>query len=131
MTTSPSLSASQNSWPASGSCRARDKPGREPAVFLTAELEVDLVRRRVSVAGQHVRLSRREYHVLKLLVTHPGQVLTHQQILKDVYGPAHSADTHYLGVLIGHLRQKLGDDPSRPRFILTEQGVGYRLIASR
>jgi len=54
----------------------------------------------------------------------PTGGLTHQQILKEVWGPAHSADTHYLRVLIGHLRQKLGDEPSRPRFILTEQGVG-------
>jgi two-component system KDP operon response regulator KdpE len=61
-------------------------------------------------------------------VTHVGQVLTHQQILREIWGPTHSEDVHYLRVLVGSLRQKLGDDPTRPRFIATEQGVGYRLL---
>jgi two-component system KDP operon response regulator KdpE len=91
-------------------------------------LEVDLVKRRVLRDGVELHLSRKEYDLLRLLVTHVGQVLTHEQILSDVWGPAHTEDVHYLRVLVGSLRQKLGDEPARPRFIATEQGVGYRLL---
>ncbi|TNF52448.1 MAG: winged helix family transcriptional regulator, partial [Gammaproteobacteria bacterium] len=70
---------------------------------------------------------RKEFALLSLLVSSQGQVLTHDQILREVWGPSHQEDTHYLRVLVGNLRQKLGDDPMRPRFILTVQGVGYRL----
>jgi two-component system KDP operon response regulator KdpE len=91
-------------------------------------LDVDLVRRRVFRDGEEQHLSRKEYDLLRLLVTNAGQVLTHEQILRDVWGPSHSEDVHYLRVLVGNLRQKLGDDPTKPRFIHTVQGVGYRLI---
>lgn len=90
-------------------------------------LEVDLVRRRVFRDGEEQHLSRKEYDLLRLLVSHAGQTLTHQQILREIWGDAHTSDVHYLRVLVGNLRQKLGDDPSKPRFISTVQGVGYRL----
>jgi two-component system KDP operon response regulator KdpE len=64
--------------------------------------------------------------LLRLLVSHPAQVLTHQQLLREVWGEAQQTETHYLRVLVGQLRQKLGDEPTRPRYIVTVQGVGYR-----
>jgi len=95
--------------------------------FLFPGLRVDLARREVEVDGVPLSLSRKEFALLSLLVASQGQVLTHEQILREVWGSGHQEDTHYLRVLIGNLRQKLGDDPMRPRFILTVQGVGYRL----
>jgi two-component system KDP operon response regulator KdpE len=90
------------------------------------ELEVDLARRRIYRSGEEVHLSRKEYDVLRLLATHIGRVMTHEQILREVWGPAHAEDVHYLRVLVGHLRHKLGDDPARPRYVHTVLGVGYR-----
>jgi two-component system KDP operon response regulator KdpE len=106
----------------------RGTPGSEdnPAVFESSGLAVDLARREVRVDGQPVHLSRKEYELLRMLISHPAQVLTHQQILRAVWSDAQKAETHYLRVLVGQLRQKLGDDPTRPRFIVTVQGVGYR-----
>jgi len=103
-----------------------DGQARDP-IFAHCGLTVDLGRRRVTVDGSEVRLSRKEYGILRLLATNPGRVLTHQQLLREIWGPAHLEDTHYLRIHIGHLRQKLGDDPAQPRYILTEPGVGYRL----
>jgi len=99
---------------------------RDP-IFSHAGLVVDLARRKVTVNNGEVRLSRKEYEILRLLVSSAGRVLTHQQLLREVWGPAHLEDTHYLRIHVGHLRHKLGDDPSQPRYILTEAGVGYRL----
>jgi two-component system KDP operon response regulator KdpE len=96
-------------------------------VFESQGLRVDLLQRQVSVDGKPVHLSKKEYELLKILIAHPAQVLTHQQILREVWGPAQQGETHYLRVLVGQLRQKLGDEPTRPRFIVTVQGVGYRL----
>jgi len=98
-----------------------------PSVYRHGALEVDLVRRRVFLAGQEQHLSRKEYDLLRLLVAHAGSVLTHQHILREIWGPSHVNDVHYLRVLVGNLRQRLGDDPTKPRFIHTVQGVGYRL----
>ena len=67
--------------------------------------------------------------MLAILARHVGRVVTQQQLLKDIWGPSHSGDSHYLRVVVGHLRRKLGDDPAAPRFIVTEAGVGYRLVA--
>ena len=97
-----------------------------PAVFESGGLRVDFAQREVAVDGQLVHLARKEYELLRLLATHPAQVLTHQQILREVWGEAQQSETHYLRVLVGQLRQKLGDDPTHPRFIVTVQGVGYR-----
>lgn len=98
-----------------------------PTIFESGGLCVDLVQREVSVDGESVHLSKKEYDLLRLLTNHPGQVLTHQQILREIWGAAQQDETHYLRVLVGQLRQKLGDDPTRPRFIVTVQSVGYRL----
>lgn len=90
-------------------------------------LTVDLAFRRVTLDGVEVALTRKEYALLAQLASHPGRVITQQQLLKDIWGPTHTEDSHYLRVVVGHLRQKLGDDPTAPRFIVTEAGVGYRL----
>lgn len=103
-----------------------ESPGNP--VYRNGALEIDLVKRRVWRDGVELHLSRKEYGLLRLLATHVGQVLTHQQILREIWGPTHTDDVHYLRVLVGSLRQKLGDDPTRPRYVSTEQGVGYRLI---
>jgi two-component system KDP operon response regulator KdpE len=97
----------------------------ERPVFRSGELAVDLVRRLVTLRGEEVKLSPREYDILRLLVAHAGKVLTHKMILRELWGP--SADVQYLRVYIRQLRQKLELDPERPQHILTETGVGYRL----
>jgi two-component system KDP operon response regulator KdpE len=96
-------------------------------VFRSAGLSVDLVRRLVTIDGQEVKLTPKEYDLLRILVTHAGKVITHRQLLREVWGPASVHETHYLRVYIGQLRQKLEPDPTQPRYLLTEPGVGYRL----
>ncbi|NMY39503.1 MULTISPECIES: response regulator [Pseudomonas] len=91
-------------------------------------LTVDLAYRRVLLEGAEVALTRKEYAVLAQLARHPGRVITQQQLLKDIWGPTHVENSHYLRIVVGHLRQKLADDPTCPRFIVTEPGVGYRLL---
>ena len=98
--------------------------GGEP-VFRAAGLSVDLVHRRVTVGGSAIKLSPKEYDILRLLVLHAGKVLTHGMIIREVWGAA--GDVQYLRVYIRQLRAKLEADPERPRHILTETGVGYRL----
>jgi two-component system KDP operon response regulator KdpE len=89
---------------------------------------VDLSLRTVHKAGAVVHLTPIEYRLLSLLVANAGKVLTHRQILRDVWGPAHAEDGHYVRVYMGHLRHKLEDDPAQPKHILTETAVGYRLV---
>jgi len=91
-------------------------------------LTVDLAYRRVTLAGEEVALTRKEYALLAQLARHPGRVITQQQLLKDIWGPTQVEDSPYLRIVVAHVRQKLGDDPTAPRFIVTEPGVGYRLI---
>lgn len=110
--------------------RGGGRPAEE-SIFERMGLRVDLATRNVSVHGQRVALSRKEYALLKLFITHPEQVLTHQRIMREIWGERHDDEIHHLRVLIGHLRQKLGDKPTRPRYIVTEQGVGYRLLQER
>jgi two-component system KDP operon response regulator KdpE len=100
----------------------------EKPLFRSGDLSVDLVRRIVTVRGQEVKLTPREYDILRLLVAHAGRVLTHKFILRDVWGT--ETDVQYLRIYIRTLRQKLEADPERPALILTEQGVGYRLRAA-
>ena len=100
----------------------------ERPVFRTGDLSVDLVRRIVTVRGGDVRLSPREYDLLRLLVAHAGKVLTHKLILREVWGG--ETDIQYLRIYIRALRQKLEEEPERPAYILTETGVGYRLRAA-
>lgn len=107
--------------------RNRGEPESSPPVFESEGLRVDLAQREVAVDKESVQLSRKEFQLLRLLIRKKGQVLTHQQLLREVWGPSQQNETHYLRVLVGQLRQKLGDDPARPRFIVTVQGVGYRL----
>lgn len=98
-------------------------------VFEVGELRVDLPHRRVSVRGEEVQLTPTEYELLRMLVTHAGKVLTHSQILKQIWGVAYLEQPHVLRVNISNLRHKIEPDASRPRYILTEAGVGYRLKA--
>ncbi len=98
-----------------------------PAVYSHEGLEVDLVRRHVRVDGNEVRLSPKEYDLLAYLVRYSGRVITHQQLLREVWGPAQAEEVQYLRVYVRQLRQKLEPDPTQPRHLLTEPGVGYRL----
>ncbi len=100
-------------------------------VFTLGGLVVDLPRRLVSVDGAEVQLTPTEYDLLRLLVTHAGKVLTHGQILRQLWGNAYLEQPHVLRVNISNLRRKIEADPSRPRFIITEPGVGYRLQTPR
>lgn len=97
----------------------------EKPVFRTGDLTMDLVRRIVTVRGKEVKFSPREYELLRILVAHAGKVLTHNMILKAVWGPG--TDVQYLRIYIRALRQKIEADPERPEYIVTETGVGYRL----
>jgi two-component system, OmpR family, KDP operon response regulator KdpE len=99
----------------------------ELPVFSSGDLSVDLVRRHVARGGHEIKLSPKEFDLLRHLVTHAGKVLTHHQLLREIWGPAHSEDIQYLRVLIRGLRQKLEPDPTRLTHVLTELGVGYRL----
>jgi two-component system KDP operon response regulator KdpE len=103
-------------------------PSPESALFRAGGLEVDLTARVVKLKGQEVKLTATEYSLLRLFVRHAGKVLTHHQILKEVWGPNSVEQTHYLRVYIAHLREKLEADASKPRLIVTEPGVGYRLM---
>ena len=99
------------------------------AVFGFGDVSVDLAARVVKKRGAEVHLTPIEYRLLGLLIANAGRVLTHPHLLREVWGPSHSRSTHYLRVYMGNLRQKLEDDPAQPRHILTETGVGYRLVA--
>jgi len=100
----------------------------EPA-FGVGELQVNLSQRRVVVAGNEVHLTPIEYRLLATLVKHAGKVLTHGQLLREVWGPPYAERAHYLHVYMAQLRRKVESDPARPRYLLTEPGVGYRLAA--
>jgi two-component system KDP operon response regulator KdpE len=99
------------------------------SIFAVAGLKVDLPHRRVYRDGSEVHLTPIEYRLLTTLVKHAGKVLTHRQLLKEVWGPGHVERSHYLRIYMAGLRHKLETDPARPRFLLTEAGVGYRLAA--
>jgi two-component system KDP operon response regulator KdpE len=106
--------------------RSQAAPGEPAAVFDDGCLRVDPERREVSVGGRPVALSRKEYALLTLLLQHAGRVVTQPQLLRELWGPAHQDDTHYLRILVAKLRSKLGDDASAPKWIATEPGVGLR-----
>jgi two-component system KDP operon response regulator KdpE len=95
-------------------------------IFAVADLSVDMIHRKVAVDGSEVHLTPIEYRLLTLLVKHAGKVLTHQFMLKEVWGPNYVERAHYLRIYMGNLRHKLEKDPARPHFLLTEVGVGYR-----
>ena len=106
----------------------RAGPPGEPVVRV-GELEVDLDRRLVRMDGRTVQLTPIEYDILALLARNEGKLLTHRAILREVWGPAYGGESHYLHVHVSHLRRKLEPDPARPRYIVTEPGAGYRLLA--
>ncbi len=101
---------------------------KPPAGYDDGHLKVDLLNRRVTLAQQEVHLSKKEFELLKTLISYPGKIITQQQLLRDIWGPHHTEDTHYLRVVIGRLRSKLEDDPTNPQYIETLAGVGYRFI---
>jgi two-component system KDP operon response regulator KdpE len=105
--------------------------GSAPPVYDDGRLRVDLARREVALEGATVTLSRKEYALLALLVQHAGRVVTQPQLLREVWGPTHQEDTHYLRILVAKLRQKLGDDAASPRWIATEPGVGLRFLGNQ
>ena len=100
----------------------------EEAVFRFGDVEVDRPARLVRRSGVEVHLTPTEYRLLSVLIANTGRVLTQRQLLREVWGPAHSEQAHYLRVYMGHLRQKLEVDPAQPKHLLTETAVGYRLV---
>ena len=103
-------------------------PRDADAVFTAGGLTVDQARRIVTVDSHEVHLTPIEYKLLTILVHHAGKVLTHRQLLREVWGPTHVEHAHYLRVYMGQLRRKIERDPAQPRYLLTEPGVGYRLV---
>jgi two-component system, OmpR family, KDP operon response regulator KdpE len=110
-----------------GALRHRLQQEVDEPIFTAGGLRVDLAKRIVQVNDQEVKLTPTEYELLRTLVTHAGKVVTHQQLLQEVWGPADVDETHYLRVYIGQLRHKIEKNPAQPQYILTEPGVGYRL----
>ena len=96
-------------------------------VFEMDNLKVDLTRRQVNVKGEEISLTPTEYDLLRILVQNAGRVLTHRQLLRQVWGNPYESETHLLRVNMSNLRRKIEPDPTRPRYIITEPGVGYRL----
>lgn len=101
--------------------------GSEEPVFILANLKVDFSKRQVFLDGKEVHVTPIEYKLLAILIRHAGKVITHRQLLKEVWGPAYADQNHYLRIYMGQLRHKLETDPARPRFFINEPGVGYRL----
>lgn len=106
---------------------AATKQEASDPVFESGDLRVDLARREVTSRGQPVHLTPNEFRLLSVLAKHAGMVMTHRQLLKEVWGPGSGQENHYLRVYMNQLRQKLEADPARPKHLLTETGVGYRL----
>jgi two-component system KDP operon response regulator KdpE len=106
--------------------RARKGTEIEQPLLRFGQVEVDFVKRQVSRAAEAVHLTPIEYRLLCVLLANAGKVMTHRHLLRDVWGPAFVDSNHYLRIYVGHLRQKLEDDPTQPRYFITEVGVGYR-----
>ena len=111
-----------------GLLRMHAQAAEAAPLFDDGHLHIDLVRREVELDGEPVALTRKEYALLALLLQHAGRVVTQPQLLREVWGPTHQDDTHYLRILVGKLRHKLHDDAAAPRYIATEPGVGLRFI---
>src|SRR5215475_14391839 len=107
--------------------RHRMRREAETPILRLGNLEIDNVRRRVTRGGQEIKLTPKEFELLSCLARNAGRVVTHKQILTAVWGPAHTEHTQYLRVYIGHLRQKIEQNPDDPRVVLTEPGIGYRI----
>ncbi|MBF0192046.1 MAG: response regulator [Magnetococcales bacterium] len=110
--------------------RASRLHGDETPIVVFGDVEVNLVQRMVTRNGSPIHLTAIEYRLLAQLVANSGRVMTHRVLLRDVWGPSHSDNTHYLRVYMSNLRRKLEADPNVPKYILTESGVGYRLVLS-
>jgi two-component system KDP operon response regulator KdpE len=106
--------------------RRRAEGDRRPPVVRFGDLEVDLGRQLVKIGGDAIHLTPTEYRLLEAFVTNPGKLLTHRWLLQQAWGPGYATEHQYLRVFIRQLRTKLSDDPARPRFIVTEAGLGYR-----
>ena len=104
----------------------RAQPAGELSVVRFGDVEVDLAKRHVTKSGAEIHLTVKEYSLLRLLLQHRGKVVTHRQLLRDVWGPGHEDDTHYLRVHMANLRKKLETVPEQPEFLRTESGIGYR-----
>ena len=102
--------------------------GKEERMFEAGDLSVDIAARTVSVRGQQIKLTPTEYSLLELFVRNPGKVLTHSYLLREIWGPTYAEETQYLRVFVGQLRKKIENDPAMPRLLVTEAGVGYRLV---
>jgi two-component system KDP operon response regulator KdpE len=105
----------------------RAGPASGPVLEI-GELVIDLDKQLVTVAGRRVQLTPNEFELLRVLAQNEGKLMTHPAILREVWGPAYGTESHYLHVYVSQLRRKLEDDPSRPRYLLTEPGAGYRLV---
>lgn len=110
--------------------RHRMQRNAEVPLLKIGALEIDNVRHRVTRQDQEIKLTPKEFELLSFFARHPGKVLTHRQILTAVWGPAHTEDTQYLRVYVGHLRQKIEEKPDDPQVIVTESGIGYRIAES-
>lgn len=108
--------------------RQRQPGANTDGVVQFGDIRVDQQARMVTKDGTMVHLTPTEYRLLSALVTNAGRVVTNPQLLREVWGPSHSEHGHYLRIYMGHLRQKLEDDPTQPRFFLTETAIGYRLL---
>jgi two-component system KDP operon response regulator KdpE len=107
--------------------RRRSEDG--DAVVRVGELEIDLANRSIRRDGEEVHLTPIEFDLLAELAEHPGRLVTHRQLLREVWGPGYDDETHYLRVHFAHVRAKIEPDPSNPRYVITEPGIGYRLRA--
>lgn len=110
--------------------RKRPAGAAEKPEIVVGTLVINLATRSVTVDGNDAKLTRKEFDVLALLARNRDRLVAHKQILTTIWGPAHKDDSHYLRIAVGHIREKIGDDAANPRFIVTEPGVGYRLIES-
>jgi len=106
--------------------RSRKSEGLTSSEIVSGDLKIDLAAHRVFKGENELKLTKKEFALLTLLARNAGRIVTHQQILREIWGPAQESETHYLRIYIGHLRQKLGDDPLNPTYIENEPGVGYR-----
>ena len=105
----------------------RRRPDGADPIVSVGDLEIDLAARAVSSDGEPVHLTPIEFDLIRVLAEHQGRLITHRQLLHEVWGPGYETETHYLRVHIAHIRSKIERDPSRPRYVTTEPGVGYRL----
>lgn len=108
--------------------RRRAQGGEGPPVIRFGEVQVDLVHRTVTRGGERVHLTNIEYRLLAVLVAHAGKVMTHPHLMREVWGPGHAENSHYLRIYVSRLRQKLEPDPTEPTYLITESGVGYRFV---